>query len=176
MQFSHDSAIWNAFLGLVAGVLLVNGVGTFSDTGAVGPQHAAAARDRLSAGQQAAGAPGTEGAWPEIQAWRRVYTQMGFAPTQVRCAAEALLRRLRQQVDLPQVHPLVDFCNAVSVHAAAPVAVFDCAQVVWPLTVRYATGRECYKALSGETETPAPGEVVFADDADHAHARKWAHR
>jgi len=101
---------------------------------------------------------------------------MGLAPTQVRCAAEALLRRLRQDGQLPNVNPLVDLCNAVSVHAAAPVAVFDCARVAWALCVARARGDEEFLAFSGEIEHPAEAEVIFVDRTRRAHARKWAHR
>lgn len=36
MQFSHDSAIWNVFPGLVVGVLLAGGIGTCGRTAKVG--------------------------------------------------------------------------------------------------------------------------------------------
>ncbi len=139
--------------------------------------HTQAAKNRLdgSAGVPRQ-APLPEGQWPEVQAWRRVYSEMGLQPTQVRCAAEALLRRLRQDGQLPKVNPLVDLCNAVSVHAAAPIAIFDCAQVAWPLSVAFARGNEEFRSFSGQVEHPAEAEVVFVDAADRAHARKWAHR
>jgi len=88
---------------------------------------------------------------------------MGLKPTQYRCAAESLLRRLRTQGSLPRLHPLVDLCNAVSLAFAVPVAVLDADRIAWPLEVRYATGDEDYLTFGGETEHPAPGEVIFAD-------------
>jgi DNA/RNA-binding domain of Phe-tRNA-synthetase-like protein len=42
--------------------------------------------------------------------------------------------------------------------------------------VRHATGSESYLAFSGETENPEVNEVVFADDAGRAHARRWTNR
>jgi DNA/RNA-binding domain of Phe-tRNA-synthetase-like protein len=139
--------------------------------------HTQAAKRRLDGSAGVPGqAPLPEGQWPEIQAWRRVYSEMGLQPTQVRCAAEALLRRLRQDGRLPKVNPLVDLCNSVSAHAAAPIAVFDCARVAWPLSVAHARGDEEFLTFSGEVEHPAEAEVVFVDAARRAHARKWAHR
>jgi DNA/RNA-binding domain of Phe-tRNA-synthetase-like protein len=111
-----------------------------------------------------------------VAAWRRVYSQLGLKPTQYRSAAEALLRRFRRGEDLPRLHPLVDLCNAVSLAYALPVAVFDLAHVADYLVVRYATGDESYLAFSGEVEQPTPGEVVFADANNHAHARRWTFR
>ncbi|HXV97446.1 MAG TPA: phenylalanine--tRNA ligase beta subunit-related protein, partial [Anaerolineae bacterium] len=109
-------------------------------------------------------------------AWRRAYAQMGLKPTQYRSAAEALLRRFRREADLPRLHPLVDFCNAVSLAFALPVAVFDLAGVVEYLEVRFARGDEQYLAFSGEIETPDPQEVIFADAANQVHARRWTFR
>jgi DNA/RNA-binding domain of Phe-tRNA-synthetase-like protein len=117
-----------------------------------------------------------ESQFPEIAAWRRAFSQMGLRPTQYRCASEALLRRFRKDGSLPSIHPLVDVCNAVSLAYAIPIAVFDLDQVTGNLTVRHATGTETYATFAGDTETPEAGEVIFADDAGHAHARRWTNR
>ena len=101
---------------------------------------------------------------------------MGLKPTQYRCASEALLRRFRKEGSLPRIHPLVDLCNAVSLAFAVPVAAFDVAKVSDHLEVRYATGGETYESFGGESESPAPGEVIFADGAAKAHARRWTNR
>lgn len=168
MVFSHDEAVWSAHPGLVAGVLRADGVSPQARADTVVPPLLARARARLAA------AP--EGEWPEIQAWRRAFSAMGLKPTQYRCAAESLLRRLRKDGDLPAVHPLVDACNAVSAAFGAPVAVFDLAGIAGDLTVRPAHGDEAYAGVGGEQEPPAPGEIVFADAAGQAHARRWCHR
>jgi DNA/RNA-binding domain of Phe-tRNA-synthetase-like protein len=44
------------------------------------------------------------------------------------------------------------------------------------LEVRYAVGSEIYESFSGETEHPQAHEVVFADAANRAHARRWTNR
>lgn len=168
MVFSHDDAIRAAHPGLVAGVLRLDGVAPHAAAGALlAPLHARA-RARLAAGP--------EGEFPEIQAWRRAFSAMGLKPTQYRCAAESLLRRLRKEGGLPALHPLVDVCNAVSMAFATPIAVFDLAAIEGDLTVRHARGDERYAGVGGEQEPPAPGEVVFADGAGQAHARRWCHR
>ncbi|HEY5990918.1 MAG TPA: phenylalanine--tRNA ligase beta subunit-related protein, partial [Streptosporangiaceae bacterium] len=102
--------------------------------------------------------------------------RMGLKPTQYRCASESLLRRLRKEGSLPQLHPLVEVCNAVSVAFAIPVAVFDVSKITRHLGVRYAAGDEGYLTFSGEVEHPHPDEVIFADRAGHVHARRWTNR
>jgi DNA/RNA-binding domain of Phe-tRNA-synthetase-like protein len=118
----------------------------------------------------------SEGELPEIQAWRRVFTRMGLKPTQYRCASESLLRRFRKEHALPQIHPLIDLCNAISIAFAIPVAVFDVSKIADYVEVRHATGSEIYESFSGETENPEPHEVIFADGAGRAHARRWTNR
>ena len=107
---------------------------------------------------------------------RRGFAAIGLKPTQYRCASESLLRRFRKEGELPRLHPLVDLCNAVSLAYATPIAVFDVAKIASYVQVRYATGGEEYLSFSGDTEYPAAGEVIFADEAGQAHARRWTNR
>jgi DNA/RNA-binding domain of Phe-tRNA-synthetase-like protein len=169
MDFRHSGEIWRDFPELVPGVLFVAGLGT--DVAPPGPRTTAftdAARARL--------AGGSEAELPEIAAWRRAFSRMGLKPTQYRCASESLLRRFRKEGTLPRLHPLVDLCNAISLAFAIPVAVFDAARVTGSLEVRYADGDEEYLTFSGDTEHPAPHEVIFADEARRVHARRWTNR
>jgi DNA/RNA-binding domain of Phe-tRNA-synthetase-like protein len=168
MYFEHDAKIWRTFPALVPGVLVADGItaGVAVDSRTAGFLSRAA--ERL--------AQGSESELPEIQAWRRAFAAMGLKPTQYRCAAESLLRRFRKEGALPRLHPLVDVCNAVSVAYAIPIAVFDTARVAGYLRVQHATGDEKYLTFAGETEQPAPREVIFADEAGQAHARRWTNR
>ena len=168
MFFSHSNEIWTQCSELVPGAMFVRGI---SSKASVGPQVA-----RFSAIAAARLAKGGESELPEIKAWRQVFSKMGFKPTKYRCAAEALLRRLRKEGALPRLHPLVDLCNAISAAFAIPVAVFDLDKVVGDLQVRHATGLEHYQTFSGEVERPDAHEVVFVDEADNAHARRWTNR
>ena len=166
--FQHSGKIWRDFPELVPGIMYVEGITPGVPVAARAARFTAAARSRLAAG------PETE--MPEIQAWRRAFSKMGLRPTQYRCAAESLLRRFRKEGALPSLHPLVDLCNAVSLAFAIPVAVFDVAEVAGDLEVRYAAGDEEYLTFSGDVEHPQPGEVIFADQARRAHARRWTNR
>jgi DNA/RNA-binding domain of Phe-tRNA-synthetase-like protein len=168
MYFQHSPAIWQAFPQLVPGLLVVEQIDPHADVAARLEPFYTRVRAQLVAG--------SESDLPAITAWRRAYAQMGMKPTQYRSAAEALLRRFRKEDRLPQLHPLVDLCNAVSLAFALPVAVFDLDHVAGFLEVRYAHGDEQYLAFSGESEIPPAGEVIFADADSHAHARRWTFR
>jgi DNA/RNA-binding domain of Phe-tRNA-synthetase-like protein len=168
MDFQHSGEIWRDFPELVPGVIYAGQITPEASVSDRAATFTAIASSRL--------AGVTESELPEIQAWRRAFTRMGLKPTQYRCASEALLRRFRKEGALPQLHPLVDVCNAASVAFAIPVAVFDVAKITGGLEVRYASGDETYLTFSGQTEHPAPHEVIFADQAGQVHARRWTNR
>lgn len=168
LPFTHSEIIQNTFPTLVCGIVQVAGVSSTLDISTSTRSHIDCALKRLS--QQ------NEGDFIEVQAWRRAFSTMGLKPTQYRCASEALLRRLRKEGTLPSVHPLVDLCNAISVAFAIPIAVFDIKKVDGGLIVRPAEGDERYDSFSGSIETPEQGEIIFADDAGRAHARRWTNR
>lgn len=168
MIFRHAPSVRDAFPDLSCRVLRVGGIRPDADATGPSRRFLDAARARLE--------DATEGELPEIQAWRRAFTRMGLKPTQYRCASEALLRRLRQEGSLPALHPAIDLCNAVSAAHAIPIAVFDVARIEGDLAVRPADGDETYLTFAGTVEYPAPGEIVFADAARRAHARRWTNR
>jgi DNA/RNA-binding domain of Phe-tRNA-synthetase-like protein len=168
MHFSHSEDIWRDYPELVAGVVVADGINPEAQVGSQVAEFTAIADSRLAAG--------SEGALPEIQAWRRAFAKMGLKPTQYRSASEALLRRYRKEGFLPGLHPLIDLCNAISLAFAIPVAVLDRAKIAGYAEVRYATGSEIYMPFSGEIEHPEPHEVIYADEQGRAHARRWTNR
>jgi len=168
MHFFHSNEIWRDYPQLVAGILFAEGI---TRDVSVAPQIA-----RFNAIAESRLAKVAEGELPEIQAWRRVFSRMGLKPTQYRCASESLLRRFKKERSLPHIHPLIDLCNAISLAYAIPIAVFDVARIAEYIEVRYAAGNEIYLAFSGEAENPEAHEVIFADSAGRAHARRWTNR
>ena len=168
MYFRHVPEIWQRFPQLVPGLLVVHGI---DPSGEVENQ-IRRLYDRAGKRLQ----DQTEAQMSEVAAWRRVYSQMGLKPTKYRSASEALLRRFKREQDLPRLHPLVDLCNAFSLAYALPVAVFDLERVEEWFEVRPATGTERYLSFQEQIEHPDAGEIIFADAAGHAHARRWTFR
>jgi len=170
--FRYDPAILERYPGVVGGVIHATGV----TNGRTPPRLAEAfiatqATVRARIGDQ----PLSE--IPSLAAWRRVFRGFGVDPTQYRSAAEALLRRLTKQGELPSIGTLVDLANLVSIGHALPVAVFDLRSVSGGTTVRFATGDERWSDLGASTtERPVAGEVIFADDAGVVMARRWCWR
>jgi DNA/RNA-binding domain of Phe-tRNA-synthetase-like protein len=170
--FRYDPAILERFPGIVGGVIHATGV-TNGPTppGLVEAFAATQAAVRTRIGET----PLSE--IPSLAAWRRAFRAFGVDPTQYRSAAEALLRRLTKQGELPSIGTLVDLANLVSIRYALPVAVFDRQTTRGGTVVRFARGDERWTDLgSSTTDRPAPGEVIFADAADVVVARRWCWR
>lgn len=114
---------------------------------------------------------------PSLAAWRRAFSGFGVEPTKYRSAAEALLRRLTKQGNLPSINLLVDLGNLVSIRYALPVAFVDTRAIQGGITVRFAQGDEPFVDLGAEETTyPEPGEVIFVDEANQVSARRWCWR
>ncbi len=100
--FRYDAAILDRYPGLVGGVIHASGV----HNGPTPPPLAAAFRDEAEAVRARIGAtPLSE--LPELAVWRAVFRDFRVDPTQYRSAAEALLRRLTKQGELPSIGTLV---------------------------------------------------------------------
>ena len=168
MYFGHSPEIKKQFPRIVSGAIFVDAIHPAVDAEPYLNPWYQNARSRLKAQ--------TESQMPEISAWRKAYSQMGLKPTKYRSAAEALLRRFRREDDLPRLHPLVDFCNALSLAFAIPVAAFDLDRVAEYIEVRHAKGTEQHLAFGGKMEHPSPGEVILCDGLEHAHGRRWTFR
>jgi DNA/RNA-binding domain of Phe-tRNA-synthetase-like protein len=171
-RFRYDPAIIERFPTIVGGVIHATGV----HNGPTPPRLAAAFRDETLATRTRIGeTPLSE--LPTLAAWRKVFRGFGVDPTQYRSAAEALLRRLTKQGELPSIWTLVDLANLVSIRYALPVAVFDQRGVSGGTIVRFARGDERWADLgSSATEHPEPGEVIFVDEAAVVSARRWCWR
>ena len=171
-RFEYDHEILERFPRVVGGVIHADGVSNRpSPAGLTAAYHLeqASVRERIGT------TPLSE--LPTIAAWRSVFRGFGVNPTKYRSAAEALLRRLTKQGDIPSINALVDLANLVSIRYALPVAVFDQRDVVGGTAVQLAHGGERWADLgSSQTEHPEPGEVIFSDDEEQVSARRWCWR
>jgi len=171
--FRYDPAILERFPLVTGGVILAKGL---RNGPTPEPLRAASLEEQRATLARIGETPLSQ--LPTLAAWRSAFRRFGVDPTQCRCAAEALLRRLTKKGDIPSINALVDLSNLVSIRYALPVAVIDTRSLTGPLTVRFATGDERYTPLGQPdvTEHPTAGEVVFADDAGLVFAERWCWR
>jgi DNA/RNA-binding domain of Phe-tRNA-synthetase-like protein len=171
--FRYDAAILERFPAVTGGIILARGL---RNGPTPEPLRTAYLEEQRATIARLGETPLSQ--LPSLAAWRSAFRRFGVDPTQSRCAAEALLRRLTKKGEIPSINTLVDLGNLVSIRYALPVAVFDTRSLVGPLAVRFATGDERYTPLGqpGVTEHPTAGEVVFADAAGLVFAERWCWR
>lgn len=170
--FRYDEALVARYPEVVGGVILARGVVNGPTPAALAEAYAA---EQAATIARIGETPLSQ--LPSLAAWRAAFRGFGVEPTQYRCAAEALLRRLTKLGSIPNLNALVDLGNLVSIRHALPVAIFDLRETTGVVTVRFAEGDERFTPLGQETpEQPAPGEVIFCDDAGLVSARRWCWR
>jgi len=171
-RFGYDHEILERFPMVVGGIIHAEGV---TNRPAPGELTAAFLAEQASVRERVGDRPLSE--LPTLAAWRGVFRGFDVNPTKYRSAAEALLRRLTKQGELPSINALVDIANLVSIRYALPVAVFDQRGVVGGTVVRLAHGGEAWGDLgASQAQHPAPGEVIFADQDEQVSARRWCWR
>lgn len=84
-----------------------------------------------------------------VAAMRKLFRAAGTDPTRYRPSSEALLRRVLKGEDLPEIHPLVDVNNCLSVELAVPCCVVAEGTVTPPLVLRAGQPGESYESLRG---------------------------
>ena len=109
-RFAYDHEVLERFPTVVGGVIHADGV---TNRPATAELTAAFRAEQASVRERIGETPLSE--LPTLAAWRGVFRGFGVDPTKYRSAAEALLRRLTKQGDLPSIDALVDLANLVSI-------------------------------------------------------------
>ena len=170
--FQYDTEVIARFPSVVGGIIHADGL---TNRSAPAELTAAFVAEQQSVRERIGQTPLSE--LSTLAAWRSVFRDFGVNPTKYRSAAEALLRRLTKQGEIPAINTLVDLANLVSIRYALPVAVFDQRSVLGGTVVRLAHGGERWADLgSSAAQHPEPGEVIFCDDEETVSARRWCWR
>jgi DNA/RNA-binding domain of Phe-tRNA-synthetase-like protein len=102
---------------------------------------------------------------PAVVPWRDAYRRFGVKPSRYRSSIESLLRSARGG-GVRSINPLVDCYNAVSLRHLLPCGGEDLDAIRGDLRLTVAQGGEPFVPLgAAEDDPPAPGEIVYADDA-----------
>lgn len=108
-----------------------------------------------------------------VAPWRETYRQFGSKPRKYRSSIEALLRRVMNGNKIPNINPLVDLYNFISVKRLLPVGAEDLDKIKGDIVLGFATGDEKGKYIgSDEASVCYPGEVVYKDDLGFI-CRRW---
>ena len=115
--------------------------------------------------------------WAEnhLAAWDEVFKAFGAKPKRTPCSASALRKRVMRDGSLPQLDPVVDIYNAISIRYAIPVGGENLAAYSGAPRRTLADGSEPFDTVKeGEpvVENPEPGEVIWRDDLGIT-CRRW---
>jgi DNA/RNA-binding domain of Phe-tRNA-synthetase-like protein len=99
---------------------------------------------------------------PQFLATRAAYKSLGKDPARYRGSAEALLRRIISGKGLPQINPVVDIINLVSVESRLSIGLYDLAHIEGDITFRVGRAGETYKGI-GKYDLNLEGLPVFSD-------------
>lgn len=112
----------------------------------------------------------------KIKDWREAYRSFGLKPAQFKSSVEALTRRVVQGHDLPDINPLVNLYNLVSLKHTVAAGADDLLKVDGDIELTIADGSEPFTMLgSSETITVNPGEVIYRDSKE-VLSRGWNYR
>jgi DNA/RNA-binding domain of Phe-tRNA-synthetase-like protein len=79
---------------------------------------------------------------PLVRAYRDFYWKLGIDPTKTRPSGEALLRRVLNGNELPDISTVVDAYNLASMETVIPISGFDQDKLDTPFEVRFARNSE----------------------------------
>lgn len=89
----------------------------------------------------------------EVQAYRKLYKEMGIDYHSRRPSPEALLRRIAQGKDLYTINTCVDAYNLVVMSKRVSIGAFDLDLIKFPTILRYAKEGETIELLGDSEET-----------------------
>ena len=113
---------------------------------------------------------------PEIIPYRDAFRALGINPNKFMCSIEALLTRIAKGKGFPEISPIVDLGNAVSLRTRLPIRAHDMGTVARALEVRHARPGDTFIPFGGgEAEAPDENEVVYVSDGQ-VRTRRWTWR
>lgn len=113
---------------------------------------------------------------PEIVPYRDAFRAIGINPNKFMCSIEALLTRIAKGKGFPEISPIVDLGNAVSLRTRLPIGAHDMGTVTRALEVRHAQPGDTFIPFGGgEVEIPDESEVVYVSDGQ-VRTRRWTWR
>lgn len=110
-----------------------------------------------------------------LAAWAEVFKKFGAKPQRTPCSAEALRKRVFRDSNLPNIDPIVDLYNAISIQYAIPVGGENLGAYQGTPHLKIVSGAELFDTMKeGQViqESPEKGEVIWCDDLG-VTCRRW---
>ncbi len=112
----------------------------------------------------------------QFAVWREAFSRAGWSASRYPASVEALHKRVQRGQKIQSINTVVDLANAAVLFYTVPIGAHDIASVgPQPLIVRPATGIDNFVDMSGHSDPPEQGEIVYAAGAD-VRTRRWVWR
>ncbi len=169
--YSIDKKIFDLFPGYCRGVVLafdINNDNSPPGLTAMLREAEAALRDKIDKDEIAA--------HPRINSWREAYRAFGAKPAKYRSSIEAMIRRVINGNELPNINTVVDIGNIISLKNIITAGGHAIDVVSGNISLREATGEEEFTAFGADKiENPEPGEIIFTEGST-VLTRRWSWR
>jgi len=108
--------------------------------------------------------------------YREAFLKLGINPNKYQCSVEAMFTRISKGKKLPNINPLVDLNNAISLKYTLPMGTHDLSKSSLDIEMRYATDNDTFRPMgTDEIEKPDDREVVYAV-GNNVRTRRWTWR
>lgn len=112
----------------------------------------------------------------EILYYRDVFKELGINPNKFMSSIEAMLTRTSKGKGLPNISPIVDLGNAVSLKYMVPLGAHDIDTLEGDIEVRFSKEGDSFIPLgTEETEILEDGELIYSA-GDNVRTRRWIWR
>lgn len=110
-----------------------------------------------------------------IKSWLDAFKSEGIDPNSCMPSHVALLRRVMDMGELPNINLSVNIANAISVANELPVGAHDLGRISGDITIGQNSGKKFTPIESDQAISTDKGEIVYSDD-DDVLTRNWVWR
>lgn len=112
----------------------------------------------------------------EIIPYRQAFENLGMNPNKFLSSIEAMASRIAKKKGFPQINPIVDLGNAISLKYLVPLGAHDMDSAVGDISVRFSKQGDSFVPF-GQTEEEVleQGELIYSV-GDCVKTRRWIWR
>lgn len=108
--------------------------------------------------------------------YREAFLKLGINPNKYQCSVEAMFNRISIGKKLPNINPLVNLNNAISLKYTLPMGTHDLSKSNLNIEMRYANEDDIFIPMgTNEKENPDVGEIIYAV-GNQVRTRRWTYR
>jgi len=112
----------------------------------------------------------------KIMPYRQAYSKLGINPNKFMSSIEALASRISKKKGFPEINPIVDLGNAISLKYLVPLGAHDVDSATGDIVVRFSHMGDKFIPFGEEAvEVLEEGELIYAA-GDQVKTRRWIWR